>query len=66
MNEGLEISEIALKSEIKDRWLCQRVDDSGRPTRVVTRVNGGGSSEFWFNTVARQNAVRPSWSMQHP
>ena len=65
-DEGLEISEIALKSEIKDGWLCQRVDDSGRPTKVVTRVNGGGFSEFWLNTVARPNTMRPSWSMQHP
>ena len=37
-NEGVEISEIPLKLEIKDGWLYQRVDDSGKPTRVVTRV----------------------------
>jgi purine nucleosidase len=52
-NEGVEISEIPLKLEIKDGWLWQRVDDSGKPTRVVTRVNGDKFSEFWFNTVAR-------------
>jgi len=52
-NEGVEISEIPLKSEIKDGWLWQRVDDSGKTTRVVTRVNGGKFSEFWLNTVAR-------------
>ncbi len=52
-NEGVEISEIPLKLEIKDGWLCQRVDDSGKPTRVVTRVNGAKFSEFWLNTVVR-------------
>jgi hypothetical protein len=52
-NDGVEISEIALKLEIKDGWLCQRVDDSGKPKRVVTRVNGGKFSEFWLSTVAR-------------
>jgi purine nucleosidase len=52
-NDGVEISEIPLKSEIEDGWLCQRVDDSGKPTRVVTRVNGARFSEFWLNTVVR-------------
>ena len=52
-NEGVEINEIPLKLEIKDGWLCQRVDDSGKPTRVVTRVNGARFSEFWLNTVVR-------------
>jgi inosine-uridine nucleoside N-ribohydrolase len=58
-NEGVEISDIPLKLEIKDGWLCQRVDDSGKPTRVVTRVNGGKFNEFWLHTVARTNAVAP-------
>jgi purine nucleosidase len=52
-DEGVEISEVLLKSEIEDGWLCQRVDDSGKPTRIVTRVNGGKFSEFWFNTIVR-------------
>lgn len=50
-NEGVEIREIPLKLEIKDGWLCQRVADSGKPTRVVTRVNGDKFSEFWLSTV---------------
>lgn len=52
-NEGVEISEIPLKLEIKDGWLYQRVADGGQPTRVVTRVDGGRFSEFWINTVVR-------------
>ena len=58
-NEGVEIREIPLKLEIKDGWLYQRVDDSGKPTRVVTRVNGDKFNEFWLSTVARKNAVGP-------
>ena len=52
-SEGVEISEIPLESEIKDGWLRQRVGESGRPTRVVTRVDGGKFNEFWFRTVVR-------------
>ena len=51
-DEGVEISEIPLRSEVEDGWLYQRVDDSGKPTRVVTRVNGSRVNEVWFNTVA--------------
>ena len=58
-NDGVGISEIPLKSEIKDGWLCQSVDDSGKSTRVVTRVDGGKFSEFWLCTVAGNNAVTP-------
>ncbi|MCL5994727.1 MAG: nucleoside hydrolase [Chloroflexi bacterium] len=52
-HEDVEIREIPLIVEIKDGWLCERVDDRGTPTRVVTRVNGGKFSEFWLNTVTR-------------
>ncbi len=52
-DEGVEISEIPLKSEIKNGWLCHTIYDSGKPTRVVTRVNGDKFNEFWLNTVAR-------------
>ena len=52
-NDGVEIEEIPLKSEIEDGWLRQRVDGGGTPTRVVTRVDGGKFSEFWLRTVTR-------------
>jgi purine nucleosidase len=51
--DGVEIDEIPLKSEIEDGWLRQRVDPDGTPTRVVTRVDGGKFSELWLRTVAR-------------
>ena len=50
--EGVEINEIPLTAEIEDGWLRQRIDDSGQPTRVVTRVDGAKFSEFWLNTIA--------------
>jgi hypothetical protein len=50
-NEGVEISEIPLKLEIKDGWLCQSVDAGGKPTRVVTRVDGSRFSELWLDSV---------------
>jgi inosine-uridine nucleoside N-ribohydrolase len=50
-NDGVEIREIPLKLEINDGWLCQKVDESGKPARVVTRVNGSKFSEFWLNAV---------------
>ncbi len=59
-DEGVEIREIPLRSEIKDGWLCHTIDESGKPTRVVTRVNGDRFNEFWLNTVVRKNAVPPA------
>jgi len=56
--EGVEIEDIPLKTEIKDGWLHQSVDSSGKPTRVVTRVDGGAFNEFWLRTVARKNTEK--------
>jgi inosine-uridine nucleoside N-ribohydrolase len=53
-DDGVEIGEIPLKLEIKNSWLHERVDDGGTPTRVVTRANGAGFSEFWLSTVTRK------------
>jgi purine nucleosidase len=50
---GVEIQEIPLKSEIRDGWLCQAIDESGKPTRVVTRVDGEKFNEFWLGRVTR-------------
>jgi len=58
-NEGVEIDEIPLRLEIEDGWLCQRVDDHGKPTRIVTRVDGPRFSEFWLRTVAGSGGVAP-------
>lgn len=50
-NEGVEVRELLLRSEVEGGWLRQRVDDGGSPTRVTTRVDGARFSEFWLSTV---------------
>jgi inosine-uridine nucleoside N-ribohydrolase len=51
--EGVELAEIPLKSQIKDGWLCHTIDESGKPTRVVTGVDGDKFSEFWLSLVSK-------------
>jgi len=50
-NEGVELSEFPLKSEIKHGWLWQSIVDNGKLTRVVTRADGDKFSEFWLDLV---------------
>jgi purine nucleosidase len=50
---GVEIGEVRLTFEINDGWLHQTVDDSGKSTRVVTRVDGAKFNEHWLRTVTR-------------
>ena len=52
-NKGVEIREIPVISEIMDGSLHQTVDSCGKPTRVVTSVNGSEFSDFWLNTVTQ-------------
>jgi purine nucleosidase len=56
--DGVEISEPPLKLTVEDGWLVQRIADDGRPTRVVTRVNGASFSQFWLDIVAREAGER--------
>jgi hypothetical protein len=39
--------------EIKESWLVQSIDADGKPTQVVTRVDGGKFNEFWLDMVCR-------------
>ena len=55
--DGVEISGIPLKLAVKDGWLVQRIADGGKPTRVVTRVNGPKFSEFWLDIVTSSRAT---------
>ena len=52
-NDGVEIRELPLRTEIEDGRLRHTTDESGRPTKVVTRVNGSKFSEFWLDMVTR-------------
>jgi inosine-uridine nucleoside N-ribohydrolase len=50
-NEGIEIKEIPLVIEEKDSWLCERIDKSGKLTKVVTKIDGPRFSEFWLQRI---------------
>lgn len=52
-NEGVVIEEVALKLEIKDGWLYEKIENNGKLTKVVTRVNGDKFNEFWLNLVVK-------------
>lgn len=52
-DEGVETEELTLNSTIEDGWLVQRVEAGGRPTKVVTRVDGRAFDDFWLRTVTR-------------
>lgn len=50
--DGLEIKTIPLKTELRDGLIHQKIDAGGKPTRIVTKVDGERFSEFWVETVA--------------
>lgn len=52
-DDGVTIEEIPLKLEIKDTWLFEKIDSNGKPTKVVTKVNGDKFNEFWVSLVAK-------------
>jgi purine nucleosidase len=52
-DDSVEISEVPLTFTIEDSWLHERIDDDGKPTRVVTRIDGAKFNEHWLRTVAR-------------
>jgi purine nucleosidase len=58
-NAGVEISEIPLTFPIEDGWLHERVDDSGKLTRVVTHIDGEQFNEHWLRTVALGSNMVP-------
>lgn len=51
-NEGVEISEMPVKTELNDGVLQRKIDAGGKPTRIVTKIDGEKFSEFWLETVA--------------
>lgn len=50
-NQGVEIQELPLRIEEKNGWLHERVDPSGKPIRVVTKVDGPLFNKFWLNKI---------------
>lgn len=46
--------------EEEDGWLTERVHSSGRPVRIVTKVDGPRFSEFWMGAVAQTRSLPKS------
>jgi purine nucleosidase len=46
--DGIEIEEIPVRTEIQESWLRHRPDPAGKPTRVVTHVDGAKFADFWL------------------
>jgi purine nucleosidase len=59
-NDGVEISEIPLKLNLKDDWLHEEIDNTGKPIKVVTKINGSKFNEFWLETISNQQAIPKS------
>ena len=56
-NEGVEIREVPLKFAEQAGWLTEQIDPTGKPIRVVTRIDGEKFNEFWRQTVCRHRAI---------
>lgn len=52
--EGVLIEELPLKFDVVDGWLVERVDPAGKPTRLVTQIDGARFSEHWVKVVYGQ------------
>jgi purine nucleosidase len=50
-DEGAEVSELPLKFEVEGGLLRQRVEEGGRRTRVLTKIDGARFSRFWLDAV---------------
>lgn len=53
-SDGVEIQEFPLHMEEKSGWLYERIDPSGKPVRVVTRVDGARFNRFWLNQIIKR------------
>ncbi len=50
-DDGVEISDIPLKLKLEDGWLHEKIDTTGKPIKVVTKINGNKFNEFWIKTI---------------
>jgi hypothetical protein len=51
---GVEIQELPLQVTIDKGWLVEQLSAQGKPTPVVTQVDGNGFNDFWLRTVTEQ------------
>jgi len=50
-DEGIEIKELPLILEEKDGLLTECIHTSGKPTRIVTKVDGARFNKFWIDEI---------------
>lgn len=50
-NNGVKIEEVPLLFEIRDGQLHERIDPSGKLTKIVTQVDGNAFNELWLKTI---------------
>jgi purine nucleosidase len=51
---GIETHQVSLVLEEKDGVLYERIDPSGRPVRVVTKIDGPRFDQFWIDTIMKR------------
>ena len=54
-DEGVVIQEVPVKSAIEDGWMQQKIMPNGKPTRVVSAVDGTAFSDFWLTIVTSKD-----------
>ena len=52
--DGVEISEIHLMFEIRDGWLYETIDPTGKSTKIVTKIDGDKFNNFWIETLSNR------------
>ena len=53
-HDGVEIEEIPLVIQEKDGWLFESIASAGKPTRVVTKIDGLRFNDFWLNQIVKR------------
>lgn len=53
-NEGVQMQELSLTLEQKGGWLHERIDPAGKPTCVVSSIDGPRFDQFWLETVTQR------------
>ena len=52
-HEGVKIETVPLTQETRDGWLYEIPASSGRPTRLVTQIDGNAFNDYWCDILCR-------------
>ena len=53
-NDGVEFEDLPLIFDENEGWLYERIDPSGKPTRLVTKIDNMCFNEFWFEKITKR------------